>query len=207
MEQTNPANAQNTTQANADPINNAGQTTKEAAPAATPPATDPAPAKVAEPPKDAPKADVKFDLKASDGSPVDAAVAEKIVSFAKEHNLSPAQAQAIYNRENEALAAFTAEQETQYNTRKSQWVETIKKHPVIGGEHFEKNIQGAHLALKKFATPEFIKQLETTGLGNHPDLVEVFFNINKAMEDDKFVPAGRPADKKSLASVMYDKSK
>jgi hypothetical protein len=205
--QNSPEATQNTTQVATDQTQNAGQKTETTqASADVAKAIDSAPVKTVETPDAAAKVEQKFEIKASDGSPVDAATADKIASFAKEQGLSPAQAQAIYNRETAAVTAFSAEQEKQYNERKSQWVETLKNHKEIGGQHFEKNIQAAHIAMKQFATPEFIKTLEDTGLGNHPNLVEVFYNISKAMADDKYVPAGRPTDKKTLAAVMYDKN-
>lgn len=165
---------------------------------------------------EAPKADDKnppavqavvFELKKADGSLLTAPEAEKIVSFSKEHGLSPAQAQAIYNRENAASTAFEADVAEQYNQRKNEWIETGKKDPVLGGEHYAQNIQAAHLAFQKFSTPEFTKLLDETGFGHHPELLKVFFNIHKANQDDTLVRAGDTAQVlKPTSDVMYDKT-
>lgn len=155
----------------------------------------------------APATEPVFEIKKADGSLVDAAEAEKIVSFSKEHGLSPAQAQAIYARESAAKSAFDADVAKQYEERKNGWIETVKKDPVMGGENFTQNVQAAHLALQKFATPEFTKLLDETGFGNHPELLRVFFNIHQAHKDDTFVRQGEaPAALKSTAEVMYGES-
>lgn len=162
---------------------------------------------------EAPKADetntpVVFELKKADGSLVVAAEAEKIVSFSKEHGLSPAQAQAIYNRENAASAAFDADVAKQYDERKNGWIETGKKDPVLGGEHYAQNVQAAHLMFQKFATPEFTKLLDETGFGHHPELLKVFFNIHQAHKDDVLVRQGEaPSALKDTKDVMYGSTK
>lgn len=150
-------------------------------------------------------APIAFEIKKADGSLVDAAQVEKIASFAKEHGLSNAQAQAIYNRENAAVTAFEADAVKQHNERKTQWIEEAKKSSILGGEHFDQNVQGAHLTLQRFSTPEFTKLLDETGFGNHPQLLEVFFNIHKATQDDSFVRAGSQSnDLKPTSEILYD---
>jgi hypothetical protein len=203
------AQAQNTSQATADLSKTVGQD-----PTATPGKTEAAPApgstpdKATEPPKaDPAPVEEKYELKNEDGTPLDAAKAEKIVSFAKENKLSSAQAQAIFNRENAALTAFQADQENQYNQRKSQWVDTLKADKEFGGEKFETNSHLAHNAFKKFADPEFAQIVENSGLGNHPGFVKLFYKLGKAMEGDSFVQAqnGAPEQRKPTKSVLYDK--
>lgn len=187
-----------------------------AAPVVEPPKVDPAPAAPAIDPSappavEPPKAEPVYELKKADGSLVDASEAEKIVSFSKEHGLSPAQAQAIYNRENAVLSstksAFEADAVKQYEAQKLQWIEEGKANPVFGGEHFAQNVQAAHLELKKYASPSFIKLLDDTGFGNHPALLEVFFNIHKANQDDVSVRQGQPpSERKHTKDVLYDNS-
>lgn len=147
---------------------------------------------------------VVFEIKKADGSQVDAAEAEKIVSFSKEHGLSPAQAQAMYLRENAALTALDADVVKQYEERKTGWIEAGKKDPVLGGEHYAQNVQAAHLMFQKFATPEFTKVLDETGFGHHPELLKVFFNMHNAHKDDVLVrPGDAPGALKDTKDVMY----
>lgn len=167
--------------------------------------TDP----VVEVPKveDAPIQEIAYEIKKPDGSLLDAALAEKIVSFSKENKLSNAQAQAIYDRENAAVTAFATDQENQYNERKSQWVDAVKNDKEIGGDNFKTNITNSSNLLKKFASPEFIKTLDDTGLGNHPELIRIFSRIAKTMQPDSFVNGSAIQQGKSTAEVLYDKTK
>lgn len=166
-------------------------------------------APVVEVPKaeEAPVQEIVYEIKQADGSLLDAAQAEKIVSFAKENKLSSAQAQAIYDRENAAVTAFATEQENQYNERKSQWVDAVKNDKEIGGDNFKTNITNASNVLKKFASPEFIKTLDDTGLGNHPELIRIFSRIAKTMQPDSFVHGSSIQQGKSITEVLYDKTK
>lgn len=169
------------------------------------PVIDPSTTPAIEPPKpDDQNAPVAFELKKADGSLLDAAEAEKIVSFSKEHGLSPAQAQAIYNRENAALTALDQDVVKQYEERRNGWIEAGKKDPVLGGEHYAQNVQAAHLMFEKFSTPEFTQLLKDTGFGDHPELLKVFFNIHQAHKDDVLVRQGEsPTALKDTKDVMY----
>ena len=204
-DQVNPAPAENTNQAEVDSSKPAGQ---DPAPVVETVNPDPAPVTEAEPPKEEVKVEpVVYDLKKPDGSPLDPAVAEKIVSFAKEQGLSSAQAQKIYDREVAAEAARVAEEANQYNERKSQWVDTVKNDKEYGGDNFKKTASDVHAVIKKFARPEFVKTLDETGLGNHPELVYFVANIAKSMAPDQFVQGGsQPSEKRSAIDVLYDKT-
>ncbi len=49
----------------------------------------------------------------------------------------------------------------------------------IGGDKLISNLSAAQRALDQFGTPELKEYLNTTGLGNHPDLVKTFVKIGR----------------------------
>lgn len=58
-----------------------------------------------------------------------------------------------------------------------QWLNDCKKDKLIGGKNFHSNIKKAHAMYNIYATPELRDLLEQTGLGNHPGMVKLFFNL------------------------------
>ena len=53
-----------------------------------------------------------------------------------------------------------------------QWAADVKADKEIGGDNLISNLSAAQRALDQFGTPELKEYLNTTGLGNHPDLVK-----------------------------------
>lgn len=175
---------------------------------ATPASTQAAPAEpgkepTATPPTP-PAAPEKYELKMPEGSQLDAAAVEKVSSFAKENKLSKDQAQAILNRESDAVKSFSETQQAALKERRETWKTESSNDKEIGGEGFNKNVEMAHRALKHFGGEKLMQELEVTGYGNHPEVVRVFARIGKAMSEDKFVQAGaQVSGQKSLAETFY----
>ena len=55
------------------------------------------------------------------------------------------------------------------------------------GTHYDSKIDMAQRAFAQFATPEFSKIMDETGIGNHPELLKAFSKVGEAMGDDKLV--------------------
>lgn len=156
--------------------------------------------------EDQAQAEIKAeDLKLPENSSLDNAAIDQVLSFAKEHKLNKEQAQAILEFENKALADFEKSQQDMLKQKSTvDWVNELKADKEFGGEKFAESIKLASNALKKFATPEFVSILESTGLGNNPELNRVFYRIGKAMADDTLVQPGAAAPKqKSIIERLY----
>jgi hypothetical protein len=80
----------------------------------------------------------------------------------------------------------------------------VKTDKELGGTALDGNIRLAQSALTKFGTPELRAALDTTGMGNHPEVVRVFTRIGKAMAEDTF-EKGSPSKNagKSAAEILY----
>lgn len=148
------------------------------------------------------------DLKLPENSTLDPKVVDEVVSFAKEQKLTQAQAQAILERENQAVATFSQAQEEKLKEISSvKWIRELQEDKEFGGEKFKENIQLAEKAFTRFATPEFVSLMKSTGLGNHPELNRIFFRIGKEMQDDKLVSA-KPTqtNPKTIVERLYGKN-
>jgi hypothetical protein len=60
------------------------------------------------------------------------------------------------------------------------------------GAAFDSKVRFAQTASTHFGGPEFKEYLESTGLGNHPRIIEVFAKIGESLKEDTFVPGSLP---------------
>ena len=195
------------TQAAADPASSTLLTDPPAdpAPADPAPAADPAAAtpntddtqKPVEP-EGAPEA---YEFSQPDGHVVDEGVISKFSEVAKELNLPQDKAQKVLD----VMAPAIAErQAAALQTMSAEWAESARTDTEYGGEKLTENLAVAKVALEKFATPEFTKLLNDTGLGNHPEVLRVFYRAGKAISQDTVVAgkqAPAPADR---LATLYD---
>lgn len=71
------------------------------------------------------------------------------------------------------------------------------------GDKFDENSKVTQRAVLAFGGEPFKKFLDDSGLGNHPDFVRTFYNIGKAMMEDKFVDGDKSGPKKEPGKLSY----
>lgn len=147
----------------------------------------------------------KYELKLPENSQLDESVIERISSFAKEKGLTNDQAQQILDYESQSLDRFNEAQTEHIKSVTESWKADAVKDKEFGGEAFAKNVELAKRVAVKFGSEDFLKTLNETGLGNHPELIRVFFRVGKAMGEDTLVqansqPAPRP---RSTEELLY----
>lgn len=146
----------------------------------------------------------KYEFKAPDGVVADPELTKEVEAFAKEHKLPQASAQKAFDigvkLVQKASAAFRADVEKIH----TGWIETAKSDKEYGGEKFSENLAVAKLGLEGEA-PEFVKMLNDTGMGSHPEMVRHFFRIGKTRAQDK-IEKGKAAAAQSSGTLTYAKS-
>lgn len=123
---------------------------------------------------------------------------------ARELNLTNEQAQKLVDTYPKILAGVQQRQAEAWQKTTEQWAADVKADKEIGGDKLISNLSAAQRALDQFGTPELKEYLNTTGLGNHPDLVKTFVKIGKAMSEDGMVTGGNEGQR-SAAEVLYGK--
>ena len=165
-----------------------------------------APAVVPEVTPEAPKAVESYDLKLPDGSKLKPEQVEDIKSYAKAKGLSSEAAQELLQREASVVDGYFKELQTEHQKITEAWKQEVVKDSEIGGEKMNENIQLAQRSLEKFGTPKLIQELESTGYGNHPEVIRLLTRIGRAMSNDKMVVAGaQTGGLKSLEETFYGK--
>jgi hypothetical protein len=75
------------------------------------------------------------------------------------------------------LKTYEAAREAQ----RDAWADAAQSDPEIGGAAFQRELDYAHQALKVYGTPELHEALESTGLGNHPELIRLLSKIGRSL--------------------------
>lgn len=146
----------------------------------------------------------KYDLKLPKDSALSEAHLEKLSVYAKEKGLSNEQAQSLLERESQAVSDYVTNLKETQSKMTETWFEQAKGDKEIGGEAFKQNAELAKRVVSRFGTDDFKKELNKTGLGNHPELLRVFSRIGKAMSEDQLViPGVQAGGKKSIESLLY----
>ena len=70
-------------------------------------------------------------------------------------------------------------------------------------KHGKAGIEAANNALGRFSTPEFKEFLNKTGLGNHPDMIGIFKEINAKISESGFVEGQKGGGEKTAAQLLF----
>ena len=120
-------------------------------------------------------------------------------TFAKENNLTQEQAQRGVNM----VAKMKEAEMAQWVEQQKSWVNDAKSDAEYGGEKFDENISIAVKARDSFGTPEFNEMLDSSGLGNHPEMIRFLNRVGKAISEDSVVVGGANTTEKTREAVLY----
>ena len=199
-----------------------------AAPAASEPSPSPAPAEQAqepaadpdkpEPSDDKPEqgsdkdkkpetqAPEKYELTAPEGTELDSKAVELFEPVARELDLTNEQAQKLAGLWPQLQEQMQQRQAESWGQQVEKWAADTKADKEIGGDKYAGAVGHAQKALDTFASKEFREFLDTTGMGNHPEMVRAFAKVGKLMSEDSFVTGqGSGSQKNELVEAFYPK--
>lgn len=144
-----------------------------------------------------------YEFKAPEGLTLDDHVIDAFSKVAEELSLPPDQAQKVLDRMAPVIAARQAER---LQAARIEWAEAAKTDKEFGGASLAENLGVAKKALDAFATPELRALLEESGLGNHPEVIRVFYRAGKAISEDRFVTGQAGKAHQADARRLYSAS-
>lgn len=154
-------------------------------------------------PEGAPEA---YEFKAPEGAELDKEAVAQFEPIARELNLSQEQAQKLVDLYgSKVMPQLMKQQADTWQKQVADWGTAAKDDAEIGGDKFDGNLTRAKQAMDKFATPQLREFLETTGMGNHPELIRVFVRVGAAMSEDGLVTSNEKGQR-SAADVLYGKN-
>lgn len=146
-----------------------------------------------------------FKLEVSKESGLTEKDASEVTALAKEAGLSKEVAQKLLDNRAAQLKNVFEVQKTEFANKISEWKKELENDPEIGGVNFKTSILQANIILDKFASPKLRKDLDDTGLGNHPELVRFIARLGKEFSNDTMVKGGKSlaAPARSIEDIMY----
>jgi len=143
----------------------------------------------------------KYEFQSPEGQTLDEGFVEAYSEAAREAGLSQEKAQALIDK----VAPAIAKQQTERATALIDgWAEASKTDKEFGGEQFEANLSIAKTALQKFGSPQLTEFLNSTGMGNHPEFIRLFYQIGKAISEDSTFIDGQSADGKATPPKSFE---
>jgi hypothetical protein len=154
------------------------------------------------------KIEITYDIKEPDGFVMAAEVKSEFLTAVKELGLTNEGAQSLVDK---LLPKIAAQQESAqreaFEKYNSDLVATVKADKEIGGDKMQERLGVASRALDRFGTPELKELLNSSGLGNHPEVIRFFYRAGSKITEDKVIPSGGRAGAPSLEdrlSKMYN---
>lgn len=154
--------------------------------------------------EEAPKEVEYTEFKLPEGFVADPEVTTEFKTAAKELKLTQEQAQKLVDMQTKLVTKQDKAIQDQWKATQDEWRSKSESDKEFGGKDFKANVGIAKTALDKFGTPELKAAINSTGMGNHPELIRFFYKVGKAISEDKVVPGNqRPAGHQGLAKTLF----
>lgn len=90
--------------------------------------------------------------------------------------------------------------------QQAAWEKASREDPEFGGEKFEANMTIVAAGRDKVASPELTKIVNILGLGNHPEILRMYYRAGKLSQEDRGAGAGAEgAGKKPIEERIFGK--
>lgn len=148
-----------------------------------------------------------YTFTAPEGVTLDEELVGEFSEIAKELKLPQEAAQKVADLGPKIMQKFADHQAKTIVDVQAKWTADSKADAEFGGEQLDQNRAIAKQALEAYGTPELKTLLVDSGLGNHPEVLRVFYRIGKELQQDGAL-VGRGAETpKDLASKLYPNHK
>lgn len=154
----------------------------------TPPPAAPSPQ---EAPKDgAPQAELA--LKLPEGFDANDPLLTNFTAIAKESGLKPEVAQKVADLYVQQKQTEVKQQQERWTNQAQEWITGAKVDKEYGGEKFNANLDVARKALTRFGSVQLGTLLDTTALGNHPEVIRFFYRVGQSLAEDSVAGSAGP---------------
>ena len=147
--------------------------------------------------------DWSFDAADFKDSGISAPFIDGYQAIAKELGLSKENASALLTKAGELISRLDVQAVEKQN---AEWIAAARNDKEFGGSALNANLAIAKKGLDAFGGEPLKELLETTGLGNHPEVIRFFWKVGKAVSEDTFSRGGtgsRPASEEEIAKQLY----
>lgn len=147
------------------------------------------------------------DFKLPEGVKLDEKFSTEFKTVAKELGLDQTQAQKLVDLQTNFTKDYSTNIDNQFKAQVAEWEsESI----TMLGADYKAKLGVVAKAMNNHGTPEFRKLLNETGLGNHKEVVNFFYNIGTKMSESKMRDGGSASNQpsnKTLSEKHYPNTK
>ena len=159
----------------------------------------------------APSVPEAYTFEPTEGFELDQEVLGEFTGIAKELGMSQENASKLIGLQNKLMQKIEAKRTESINEalewQKNEWATQVKNDPEIGGDKFDATRAVASKAVQAFGSDQLRALLNESGLGNHPEMVKLFYRIGTGLTEDKLVmpgsQAGMSGGNESIVSAFY----
>lgn len=138
-----------------------------------------------------PDTDWSLDPKTFEGSDIDPAFIDSYASLAKKYGMNQENATSLLKDAAEILNRMDVETVMK---QRNAWAEESRNDKEFGGAALDANLAIAKKALDTYGTLEIRQLLETTGLGNNPEMIRFFWRVGRTLTEDGTVTGSTGAN-------------
>ena len=151
----------------------------------------------------------EYEFTPPDGIEIDPDKLEAFGEYAHSLGLSQDQFQKLIEYDIERSASAQKSMAEAYGERISSWADATRVDKELGGEKLNENLGLAKKAMEKYASPALAKLIDSPsaknpdglGLGNHPEVIRLFYRVGKAISESELITG----DTKAEVGNRYEK--
>ena len=99
---------------------------------------------------------------------------------------------------------FSAAKAEQYRQKIANFQELLSSDRELGGANLDKTLRTANIAYSSFANGDVQNLLAESGLNCHPQIIRMFYNIGKKMQNDSVYPMNQAiAPKENREDILF----
>jgi len=145
-----------------------------------------------------------YEFTVPDGMEIDTVKAEEFSAIAKDASLTQAQADSMVGLYIKSQQDMMESQTNAWKEQLTTWKEEATNDTEIGGVKFQTTVGNAKKALDVFGNEKLKEALNTSGMGNHPELIRMLNKVGEAASNDSFVFGKESgAQKRTPAEILF----
>lgn len=144
------------------------------------------------------------DITVPEGMAFDQDTADSLHGLAKKMNLSQDAVNSLIDLQKGLAEKNAAAGAKEWEDTKAEWDATVKADAELGGSAYDENMGYVAKARAAFGTPELDNWLDTTELGQHPEVKRLLLRVGKAMGEGKSITGGKQQSSETAADILYD---
>lgn len=144
---------------------------------------------------------------AAEGFVMDETVRDEFLGLVNNQELDgPGRAQALVDLYLKTAKEASEKGSTAWAETQTQWQDTTKADPEIGGDKLDGVLATVSKAIDKYGSPELRQAMDLTGAGNHPAVIKFMYNMAKQFNEGTHISGNAGGGGASLAEKMFGAS-